>query len=51
MEEQLKELQKEIKHLRMLISDMEFIIKRTSTDMRLITRDIEEIKNELYKFN
>ena len=47
MEEKIKQLQKEVTDLRNLIADLDFIIKRTNTDMRLITKDIQEIKNGL----
>ena len=51
MEQQIKELEKETRHLRNLIADLEFLVKRIDTDIRLIGRDIIEIKKEVDSIN
>lgn len=51
MEEKIKELQLETRRLRDLIANMEFIVKRINTDIKLVSKEVQDIKDGLHQYN
>jgi len=49
MDNKIAELQKEVRSISDKVAYMQHAIKGMSTDMRLITKEIQEIQNAIWK--